>query len=153
MPDFEAGHLVKLYWEPDPVGAASVMEEVGNITGGDLESGSTREVTEVTIRGQKIDSYFPSPVRKREVWSFTVTLVPGETQANALQQAYDDVTTHAWMQRGVDPDGNPSEAYEVVSGALISYKRVSPYGAAPVRVEMQVRPSGPSIIDGTTIGT
>ena len=55
MPElYEAGHLVKLYWEPDPVGAPSVLEEVGNITGGDLERGSTKNTTEVTVRGREL---------------------------------------------------------------------------------------------------
>lgn len=152
MPDFESGHLVKLYWEPDPVGAAAVLEEVGNITSGDLERGGMKNTTEVTIRGQKIDSYFVSPVRRRDPWSFTITLADG-TQVDALQAAFDASTTHAWQQRGVDPSGAPSDLYETISGALTSYKIVSPHGDGPVRAEMSVRPSGPQIVNGTTIGT
>lgn len=152
MPElYEAGHLVKLYWEPDPVGAAAVLEEVGNITGGDLERGSTKNTTEVTVRGKKIDSHFVSPVRRRSPWSFTVTL-EDDAQAAALQTAFDNSTVHAWQQRGVDPDGSPSGLYETVSGAMTSYKIVSPHGDGPIRAEMSVQPSGPQIINGTTIG-
>lgn len=148
---FEAGHLVKLYWEPDPVGAAGTLEVIGNITGGDLERGSTRNKTEVTERGETVDSYFPSPVRRRPEWSFTVTLESG-AQASALQTAYDDGTVHAWQQRGVDANGDPSGFYETISGAVYSYKIVSPHGDGPVRAEMSVQASGPQIVNGVTIG-
>lgn len=152
MPEnYEAGHLVKLYWEPDPVGAAGVLEEIGNITSGDLERGSTKNTTEVTVRGKKIDSYFVSPVRRRAPWSFVVT-IEDDAQAAALQTAYDDSTVHAWKQQGVDPAGDPSGLYETVSGAMTSYKIVSPHGDGAIRAEMSVQPSGPQIINGTTIG-
>lgn len=152
MPElYEAGHLVQLYWEPDPVGAAGTLEIIGNITGGDLERGATKNATEVTVRGKIIDSYFMSPVQRRDPWTFTVTL-EDDAQADALQAAFDATTMHAWEQRGVDPDGDPSGLYEVISGALMSYKIVSPHGDGPVRAEMSVRPTGPKIINGTTIG-
>lgn len=151
--DYEAGHLVQLSWEPDPVGAAGTLEVVGNITGGDLTRGSTKETTEVTVRGETVDSYFHSPIRKRSRWAFTITLIGGDVQQLALQAAYDAGTTHAWMQRGLDPDGDPSAQYEVVSGAILSYQITSPYGAAPVRAELEVQPSGVGIINGTSYGS
>lgn len=152
MPElYESGHLVKLYWEPNPIVSPGVLEEVGNITGGDLERGSTKNTTEVTVRGKKIDSHFVSPVRRRGPWTFTVTL-EDDSQTDALQAAFDASTTHAWKQQGVDPAGAASGLYETVSGALTSYKIVSPHGDGPVRAEMSIQPSGPEIINGTTIG-
>lgn len=166
-PDYEAGHLVQLYWTPltadaydalDAIDAPAMataiaaMAAIGNITAGDLESGSMSETTEITIRGQRIDSHFVSPVMKRDPWSFTITLIPGDAQQAALNTAYQTKTVHAWMQRGLDPAGAPSDAYELVTGVLTNFKRVAPYGNGPVRAELSIRPSGPMIIDGVVVG-
>lgn len=148
--DYESGHLVKLYYTP--VATPYTMEEVGNITGGDLESGFDKELTKIVVRGETVDSYFMNPVMNRDPWSFTVT-VETDAQYAALRTSYLASTVHGWMQRGFDSTGAPSDMYHVVSGAIKTFKRVSPHETGPVRIEMSVQPSGLGILDGVSYGT
>lgn len=145
---YEAGHLVRLYWEPTP---GDPFEEILDITSGDLSYGGTSNATEVTSRGQKVDSHFSSPVVRRDPRTFQITLNPGSTQDVALKAAWVDKQVRGWKMQGVDPAGNPSDAYIIESGALLNYTVVNPHGDGPVRAELAYRPTGAFIIDGVTV--
>lgn len=145
---YEAGHLVRLYWEPTP---GDPFEEIGDITSGDLSYGGTSNATEVTSRGQRVDSHFTSPVVRREARSFQITRNPGTAQDTELQEAWIDKQVRGWKMQGVDPAGNPSDAYIIESGALLNYTVVNPHGDGPVRAELAYRPTGAFIIGGTLV--
>lgn len=145
---YESGHLVKLYWEPTP-GAA--LEEITDITSGDLGYGGKSNSTEVTSRGQKVDSHFTSPVIRRDIRSFQRTANPGSAQDVALQVAFIDKQPRGWKMQGVDPAGGASDAYIFESGALLNYDVINPHGDGPVRADLAYRPTGAFIINGTTV--
>lgn len=145
---FEQGHLVKLYWQPSTT-VGSAFEEIQNISQGDLMRGSSKEATKRTPRGSTIDAYMVSVVRTRPVWAFTLSMVSTDSQYLALSAAYIGTVIHGWMQRGKDSSGADSGGYEICSGALTKFEVKSPLENGEVTVDMEIRPSGAFILDGT----
>lgn len=136
---------------PPVMGTFTVIPELR----GDLMGfAGTRDETNATPHGEDIDTWVTGPI-VREPMTFQLNYDPTNTTHTGLRAAYlaTSVVNRRRGWRFWGPSGAANTDEVISSGEITSFKDTSPEGAGIRQVELTVRFSKQTKVDGVLYGT